>query len=126
MIACDCVDGCVVCDVDGLPMDPERLAERQAMDKESRLAFDRLLEAPRRPRAAAVVQPALMTSRERGAARRARLAAQAADETFTAGMGWTIHTTGAAARRSSGARDRMRTGRPLGRIKKQRSATRDV
>lgn len=125
MIACVCIDGCVVCEVDGLPMDPQRFAERQAMDKESRLAFDRLQEAPRRPTSAAVVHPALMTSRERGAARRARLAAQAAAETFTAGMGW-VHTTGLSDRRDSSTANRMRTGRALGRVKKQRSALQDV
>lgn len=125
MTACVCIDGCVVCEVDGLPMDPERFAERQAMDRQGREAYERFLGAPPRLVAAAPADPGPMTSRERGRARRARIAAEAAAETFSAGMGW-VHTTGTSDRRDSGSLDRMRPGRSLGRVKKQRTAAWDV
>ena len=52
-----CCDGCVVCEVDGQPIDPARFAERQAAGAESREAVSRLLAAPARA-AVAIPVPA--------------------------------------------------------------------
>lgn len=127
MIACDCIGGCVVCEVDGLPMDPVRFAERQAMDREGHEALARFLAAPARPMAVAVdPTPERLTTRERGRLRRQRLDAEAAGETFTAGMTWSLHTTGVQDRRDSNTTSRLRAGRAIGRTKKERIAGRDV
>lgn len=48
------------------------------------------------------------------------------DETFTAGMTWSLHTTGVTDRRDSNTTSRLRAGRAIGRRKKERIAGRDV
>lgn len=65
-------DGCVVCEVDGQPIDPVWFAGRQERERQGREAVETLLaalSAPLRPRVAHVPAPRL-TSRQRGALRR--------------------------------------------------------
>lgn len=124
MIAC-CPDGCVVCEVDGLPMDAQRAAERQEVDRRGSEAFERTIAALGRPRAAteasATTEAPRLTARERGAARRARIAAEAAAEAYSGGLTWTLHTTGFMDRRDTNLANRQRSGRAAGLRKKPRT-----
>jgi hypothetical protein len=94
-----CPNGCLVCEVDGLPVDPARAAELAERDRLGKAAYEAFLAAPAAPAPPRTVDvpPQRLTARQRGLARRMRLVEI---EPAWDPLSWQVQTTGFADRRS--------------------------
>lgn len=113
---------CVICEVDGLPIDPVLFAERQAAEAEGRAMVERLLSAiPAYAPGRLVVPepPERVTATQRGRTRRAAISAAIGAQAIGIGMpggpgtGWSDRVS------TKGGAGGMRRGTVHGRRKRQ-------